>query len=76
MRTEITKAGNRRYMVVDQHTYDVLTTLRAAYGVETNAGVIRKALALAGVVARYCDADGILMILDKDGKPISVLLRD
>jgi hypothetical protein len=55
---------------VDERTAATIERLRVAFGVKTNAGVIRKALALAGIASQHADADGtITRGPTEDGKP-------
>jgi hypothetical protein len=59
---------------VDQATLDAIAEFKEAFGVKTNAGVIRKALALARVAARHADGDKTLTILSPNREEIHVLL--
>ena len=55
---------------VDKRTAATIERLRSAFGVKTNAGVIRKALALANIASQHADADGTITIApSEDGKP-------
>lgn len=54
---------------VDERTAAAIVRLREAFGVNTNAAVIRKALALANVAAQHADADHTITIAPSDGKP-------
>lgn len=47
---------------VDEHTDKMIADLRVHFGVNSNAEVIRKALALAGIAAKQARADGQLRI--------------
>ncbi|MSO99505.1 MAG: hypothetical protein EXR07_00415 [Acetobacteraceae bacterium] len=61
---------------MDEKTVALIERLRGAFGVKTNAAVIRKALALANVASRHTDVDGSITIAaTEDGKPaVKVLL--
>ena len=59
---------------IDQKTYDLLVTLRSAFGETTNAGVLRKALALANVVVKHARGSNFVTLAGDngatpDGKP-------
>jgi hypothetical protein len=55
---------------VDERTAGMIERLRGAFGVKTNAEVIRKALALASIASQHADADGTITIApSEDGKP-------
>jgi len=54
---------------VDERTLEAIASLRETFGVKTNAGVIRAALALASIVSEHADADGTITIAPSDGKP-------
>jgi len=53
---------------VDERTAALIAKLRETFGVNTNAAVIRKALALANVASQHADADRTITITS-DGKP-------
>lgn len=53
---------------VDQATLDAIAELKNAFGVKTNAQVIRRALALARVAARNADDNHTLTIVSPDGE--------
>jgi hypothetical protein len=62
---------------VDEHTAEQISRLREIFGVKTNAGVIRKALALATVASQYADADHTITIAPGEGKPsVKVFLAE
>jgi hypothetical protein len=55
---------------VDDRTAALIARLRETFGVNTNAAVIRKALALANVASQHADADRTITIAPSDdGKP-------
>jgi hypothetical protein len=54
---------------VDGHTASVLIELRKAFGVTSNAEVIRKALALADIASQQVGSDHTITISSDDGKP-------
>lgn len=54
---------------VDGHTASVLTQLQKAFGVTSNAEVIRKALALANVARQHAGPDNTITISSEGGKP-------
>jgi hypothetical protein len=53
--------------IVDDKTAELLRGLQKAFGVNTNAAVIRRALALANVVARNADSANTVVIKSGDG---------
>ncbi len=59
---------------VDDVTLEAIAALKAKFGVRTNAGVIRKSIALARVAAQHADGDNALTILAPDGQQKKVLL--
>lgn len=59
---------------VDKATLEAIAELKTAFGVKTNAQVIRKALALARVAANNADEDNTLTIISKDKEEKQVLL--
>jgi hypothetical protein len=60
---------------VDERTAALIAQLREAFGVNTNAAVIRKALALANVASKHADSDHTITITPADGKPaVKILL--
>jgi hypothetical protein len=60
---------------VDDRTAELIARLRGAFGVKTNAAVIRKALALANVASQYADTDHTITITPSGGKaPVKVSL--
>ena len=54
---------------VDGHTASVLIQLQKAFGVTSNAEVIRKALALANLASQRAGSDNTITITSDDGKP-------
>jgi hypothetical protein len=55
---------------VDERTAALIARLRETFGVNTNAAVIRKALALANVASQHANADNTITIAPTDdGKP-------
>lgn len=70
---------------VNQKAFDLMVRLRPVFGETTNAGVLRKALALASVIERYAEGCDQITITfgdyggaTKDGKPapaVTVSLR-
>jgi hypothetical protein len=54
---------------VDERTAALLAQLQATFGVKTNAAVLRKALALAGVASQYADTDHTITITPPNGEP-------
>ena len=60
---------------VDERTAALIMQLRKTFGVNTNAAVIRKALALANVASQHADSDHTITIAPGGGKPpVKVLL--
>ena len=59
---------------VDERTAALIAKLRETFGVNTNAAVIRKALALANVASQHADADHTITITSGHGKPVKVSL--
>jgi|HubBroStandDraft_1064217.scaffolds.fasta_scaffold00354_18 hypothetical protein len=59
---------------VDAATLAAISELKQAFGVKTNAHVIRRALALARVAAANADAENSLTIISPEGTQKKVLL--
>ena len=59
---------------VDQRTADLIAHLRDAFGVKTNAAVIRKVLALANVASQHADSDHTITISGGEKPPVKVSL--
>jgi len=59
---------------VDKATLDAIAELKDAFGVKTNAQVIRKALALARVAAQNSDDQNTLTIVSPNDGEKKVLL--
>ncbi len=55
---------------VDERTLQTIQELKEAFGVKTNAAVIRKSLALARIAARRADADHTI---DLSGEKVSLV---
>ncbi len=60
--------------VIDKVTAEAIEELKTEFGVTTNAAVIRKALALARVVARCADDSHAITLLGNDGIERKILL--
>jgi hypothetical protein len=58
----------------DDRTMKVIESLQESFGVKTNAAVIRRALALARVVAQNADDDHSVVIVGKDDEPVKIRL--
>ncbi len=61
-------------LVMDQRTADSLRELKEQLGASNNSQVIRKALALARLVARNANADNEFEFIGPDGKHKTVIL--
>jgi hypothetical protein len=60
---------------VDERTAALIAQLRETFGVNTNAAVIRKALALANVASQYADSDHTITITPSEGQaPVKISL--
>ena len=59
---------------VDAATLAAISELKSAFGVSTNAAVIRKALTLARVAARSSDEDNSITIVDPNNVRTKILL--
>ncbi len=59
---------------VDTETEALLKELKDAFGVKTNAGVIKKALQLSRYMARNADEDHAIVIENKDQEKTKLLL--
>jgi hypothetical protein len=59
--------------VFDDRTIKAIESLKETFGVKTNAAVIRRALALAQVVAEQADDKHSILLVGKD-EPIKVNL--
>lgn len=54
---------------IDERTANLLSSLQDTFGVKTNVGVLRKALALADIASQYAGPDHTITITPPDGKP-------
>jgi hypothetical protein len=59
---------------VDEHTAELLAQLQPTFGVQSNAAVIRKALALASIAREHADDDGTITISGGASPPVKVSL--
>ena len=59
---------------VDSETEALLSELKKAFGVKTNAGVIKKALQLSRFMARNADEDHAVVIQTKNNEKTKLLL--
>ena len=50
---------------IDDKTSEMLEGLKKVYGVHSNAGVLRRALAIALIAAKHADADNNIHLLSK-----------
>jgi len=61
---------------VDEHTAQVIASLRGAFGVKTDASVVRRALGLARMIAENADEDHSVLILRKNNTALKIHLAD
>ncbi len=61
---------------VDAHTAEVIASLRTAFGVRSNAAVLRKALALARIAAENADEDHTITVLGKNNETLQINLAE
>ena len=54
---------------VDEHTLATIASLKAIFGEKSNAGVIRKALALAKIASRHATANKTIVISGESKSP-------
>jgi hypothetical protein len=59
---------------IDEHTADLLTQLQKTFGVDSNAAVIRKAVALASIAGEQAGSDNIVTISGSGKAPVKVAL--
>jgi len=59
---------------VDDHTAQVIASLRDVFGVETKAEVVKCAIGLARLVAEYADDDHTVLLVGKDDKALKLKL--
>jgi hypothetical protein len=60
---------------IDDKTSEILEGLKKVYGVNSNAGVLRRALAIALIAARHADEDhNIRLLSTKAGKEREVIV--
>lgn len=59
---------------VDEHTAELLTRLQKTFGVDSNAAVIRKALALASIASEQAGTDHTVTIAGEGKAPVKVAL--
>jgi len=60
--------------VFDNRTTKAIEALKETFGVKTNAAVIRRALALARVVAEKADENHTVMVVGKNDEAVKVSL--
>jgi hypothetical protein len=61
---------------IDEHTAKLLARLQKTFGVDTNAAVIRKAVALASIAGEQAGADNTVTIAGAGKAPVKVSLAD
>jgi hypothetical protein len=61
---------------VDDRTAELLARLQKIFGVDTNAAVIRKAVALASIAGEQAGADKTVTIAGAGKAPVKVSLAD
>jgi hypothetical protein len=72
-------ASNRGYLEpgtsydLDERTTSLITQLQKHFGVTSNAEVIRRAIALAGIASKLADENGKITI-SSEGKSVTVSL--
>lgn len=59
---------------VDDRTAELIAALRKKFGVNTNAAVIRRALALANLASQYADSDRTITISSAGKPPVKISL--
>lgn len=60
---------------IDEKTAQVLDGLKKVYGVQSNAGVLKRALAIALIAAKHADEDhNIRLLSTKAGKEREVIV--
>lgn len=68
-------AAHQRSYQAGAETPGILQELRAAFGLSTDSAVIRRALALARVIARAAQGTDSILIRKKDGTEQVIILR-
>ena len=61
---------------VDERTEKLLLKLQKAFGVDTNAAVISRALALANIAGEHAGPDHTVTISGEGKKPVKVALAE
>jgi hypothetical protein len=61
---------------VDEQTVELLAKLQKRFGVDTNAAVIRKALALANIASEHAGPDNTITISGEGQPPMKVALAE
>lgn len=62
--------------VVDDKTAAAIEQLKQEFGLNSTAAVVRRALALARVATINAADDHTITLLDRENKPLKVLLRE
>jgi hypothetical protein len=68
-----TRTQQRSYQATDE-TARALAELRETFRVPTDSAVVRRALALARVMAQEAGEDHTVTVLRRDGTPMKILL--
>ena len=61
---------------IDAHTAELLARLQKTFGVDSNAAVIRKAVALASIAGEQAGSDNTVTIAGEGKAPVKVSLAD
>jgi hypothetical protein len=63
-------------LTFDKPAMDAVEALKKTFGVDSNAKVVGKALALAQFIAKQADAENTVLLASKDGTAIKLSLAD
>jgi hypothetical protein len=75
MEAALAQPRQRSYQA-SAETVGILRELRAAFGLSTDSAVIRRALALARVIARAAQGADSILIRRNDGREQEIILRE
>lgn len=68
-------ADEIRTFEINERTGKMIDELSEVYGTPTRAATLNRVVALALILAKYCDKDGVIHFIDRDGQPLEVATR-
>ena len=61
--------------ILDEGTAQAISELKKEFNVNTNAAVIRRAIALARIAMRNSDSEKVVTLIDKEDNKVRVALQ-